>query len=191
MKVQVGQIAPNFSITDIFGNNVQLADYKGKKILLGFYRNANCPFCNRRVHQIMLNNISFKQKDVQLLFFFESSAEILKKSSFHTGISPWPLIGDPDRKIYSQYGVETSPLKMMKTMFVSSLGQAKKDTAQLNLPEDKAATMSLIPADIFIDENFKIVKAHYGKHLDDHIEYNELLKFAGINDPFKNIKSTK
>jgi hypothetical protein len=45
--------------------------------------------------------------------------------------------------------------------------------------------MNLIPADFFIDENFKIVKAHYGKHLDDHVDIEELKAFAGIESLFK------
>ena len=100
MKIKVGQTAPDFEAVDIFGKQVRLSHFKGKKIVLGFFRNVNCPFCNRRVHQIMLKNISFKQKDVQLLFLFESSAETLKKSAFHQGISPWPLIGDPKKETH-------------------------------------------------------------------------------------------
>jgi peroxiredoxin len=180
MKLQAGNTASDFTATDIFGKEIKLSDFKGKKIILSFYRNVSCPFCNRRVHQIMGNNVRLKNAGVQLVFLFESSNEKLKSSVFHQGISPWPIIGDPDKKVYQQYGVEQSTFKMMKTMFVSSLGQAKKDTKELNLPEDKDANMNLIPADFFIDENFRIVKAHYGKHLDDHVDIEELKAFAGV-----------
>jgi peroxiredoxin len=180
MKLQEGNTVLDFTATDIYGKQVKLSDFKGKKIILSFYRNVSCPFCNRRVHQIMGNNVKLKNTDVQLVFLFESSNEKLKSSVFHQGISPWPLIGDPDKKVYRSYGVENSTLKMMKTMIVSSVGQAKKDTKELNLPEDKDASMNLIPADFFIDENFKIVKAHYGKHLDDHVSIEELKAYAGI-----------
>jgi peroxiredoxin len=180
MKLQTGTIAPSFVASDIYGNEVKLSDYKGKKIILSFYRNVSCPFCNRRVHQIMGNNIKLKNAGIQMILMFESSNEKLLSSVLHQGISPWPLIGDPGKKVYGTYGVEQSTLKMMKTMFVANVGQAKKDTKDLNLPEDKDASMNLIPADFFIDENFKIVKAHYGKHLDDHISIEELKAFAGI-----------
>lgn len=180
MKLQTGNTALDFTATDIYGKDVKLSDFKGKKIILSFYRNVGCPFCNRRVHQIMGNNVKLKKTGVQLVFLFESSNEKLKSSVFHQGISPWPLIGDPDKKVYRSYGVENSTMKMMKTMFLSSVGQAKKDTKALNLPQDKDASMNLIPADFFIDENFKIVNAHYGKHLDDHVDIEELKVFAGI-----------
>jgi peroxiredoxin len=187
MKLQIGNTAPNFSATDINGELVNLSDYRGKKIILSFYRNVSCPFCNRRVHQIMGNNLRFQKAGAQLIFLFESSNIKLKSSTFHRGISPWPMIGDPEQRIYTMYGVEFSTLKMMKSMLVTNVWQAKKDTRALNLPKDKDASMSLIPADFFIDENFKIVKAHYGTHLDDHVSIDELKAFAGIVDEFKNL----
>lgn len=180
MKLQEGNTALDFIAKDIYAKDIKLSDYKGKKIILSFYRNVSCPFCSRRVHQIMGNNVKLKSAGVQMILLFESSNEKLSSSIYHKGISPWPLIGDPDKKIYNQYGVEQSTLKMMKTMLVASVGQAKKDTKEMNLPADKDASMNLIPADFFIDENFKIVKAHYGKHLDDHVDIEELKAFAGI-----------
>jgi len=187
MKLQTGNTAIDFVANDIYGNDVKLSDYKGKKIILSFYRNVGCPFCNRRVHQIMGNNFRLKNAGVQLVFLFESSNEKLSSSVFHQGISPFPLIGDPEKKVYKQYGVEQSTLKMMKTMFVANVAQAKKETKELNLPKDKDASMNLVPADFFIDENFKIVKAHYGKHLDDHVAIEELKAFAGIKDSFSKL----
>ncbi len=185
MKVQAGNNARDFAAKDIYGKDVKLSDYRGKRIILSFYRNVSCPFCNRRVHQVMGYNIRLMNAGVQLIFLFESDKEKLASSSFHQGIIPWPLIGDPEKKIYNLYGVEQSILKTMKTMFATSLSLAKKDTQELNLPKDKDASMNLIPADFFIDENFRIVKAHYGKHLDDHVDMEELIAFAGIENPFK------
>ena len=38
MKISQGQAAPSFTIKDVNGSTVNLSDYKGKKILLTFYR---------------------------------------------------------------------------------------------------------------------------------------------------------
>ena len=73
-----------------------------------------------------------------------------------------------------------STMKMMRTMVSTNVMLAMQEAKKLNLPKDKDASMNLIPADFFIDENFKIVKAHYGKHLDDHVDLDELKAFAGI-----------
>lgn len=185
MKLQAGNSAIDFIAKDINGTDVKLSDYRGRKIILSFYRNVSCPFCNRRVHQIMGHSVRLKKAGVQMVFLFESSNDKLSSSVFHKGISPWPLIGDPDKNVYKQYGVEQSTFKMMKTMVVANVGQAKKDVNDFDLPADKEASMNLIPADFFIDENFKIVKAHYGGHLDDHVDIEELKVFAGIESHFK------
>lgn len=179
MKLKEGFNAQDFAAKDIYGNEIRLSDYKGRKIILSFYRNVNCPFCNRRIHQIMGNNVRLKETNTLLIFLFESSNKKLADSAFHHGISPWPLIGDPEKVIYRQYGVESSIFKALKTPFVTSFSKAFAETKSLNLPEDKEASKTLMPADFFINENFKIEKAHYGQHLDDHVSLEELKAFAG------------
>ncbi len=180
MKLVEGQTAIDFTAKDVFGKDVKLSDYKGKKIILSFYRNVACPFCNRRIHRIMGNMVRLRNSGTKLVFMFESSNDKLLKSVFHQGILPWPLIGDPDKLIYNKYGVENSKIKMMKTMFSTNVMRAMREAKGLNLPKDKDASMDLIPADFFIDEKFKIVRAHYGKHLDDHIPLDDLKTFAGL-----------
>ncbi len=180
MKLKEGFNAQDFTAQDIYGSQIKLSDYKGKKIILSFYRNVNCPFCNRRIHQIMGKKLWLQESNTQLLFLFESSIKKLNESIFHQGISPFPLIGDPEKKIYQQYGVEKSVLGVLKTPFVSSFSKVLKETQSLNLPKDKDASVTLMPADFFINEQFKIAKAYYGTHLDDHVSLEEFYTFAGI-----------
>lgn len=180
LKLKNGDFALNFEAKDIYGNDVKLSSFKGKKIILSFFRNVNCPFCNRRVHTIMGNNLKFKDSGVQLIMLFESTNDKLSSSVFHKGISPWPLIGDPKKEIYYKYGVESSILKLFNTFLHANPLKAMQDTKELNLPKDSDASKTLVPADFFIDENFKVVKAHYGEHLDDHISLEEMKKFANI-----------
>jgi len=180
MKLKEGQIAPDFTALDAYGNEIKLSDYRGKKIILGFYRNVACPFCNRRVHSIMGNMVRLRNSSVKLVFMFESTNEKLLKSVFHQGIMPWPLIGDPDKVLYTKYGAENSKMKMMRTMVSTNVMKAMREAKAYNLPEDKDSSMDLIPADFFVDEKFRIVKAHYGKHLDDHVSLKELKAFAGL-----------
>lgn len=182
MKIKEGNLAPDFITKDIYGNEIKLSDYKGKKIILSFLRNVSCPFCNVRVHKLMWHNIKLQKSGVQMIMFFESSADKLLKSSFHKGISPFPLIGDPKKIVYNMYGVENSVVKMMKTFWQADIKgtMAIAKTLDMQKEKDKDASNTLIPADFFIDENFTIVKAHYGKNLEDHIDLDELIKFAGV-----------
>ena len=45
MAVEIGQSAPDFTGTDIYGKTVHLSDYKGKIVVLESY-NSDCPFCH-------------------------------------------------------------------------------------------------------------------------------------------------
>jgi len=180
MKIQAGAKAIDFTTSDIYGKQIKLSDYKGKKIILSFMRNVACPFCNLRVHQLIGNRMKLEKSGVQMILFFESAPDKLLKSAFHQGISPYPLIGDPEKKIYNKYGIENSALKMMKTFFQADIKAASKFAKTIDTPKDKESSNTLIPADFFIDENFKIVKAHYGKNLEDHVDFEQLKAFAGI-----------
>lgn len=185
MKLYSQQPAIDFSVSDIYGKNIRLSDFKGQKIHLGFFRNVNCPFCNLRVHQLSKLNSDFDRKNLKAIYFFESHPKLLLKSIFHQEISPIPLIGDPERKVYAQYGVEASMFKALSTLFSSNSSRDLKAGNALNLPKDKDrnATQTLMPADFLIDEEFNIHKAHYGKNLNDHIAVDEIKRFAGIS-PF-------
>lgn len=181
MKLHVGDNALDFTTLDMYGKEIQLSSFRGSKIALSFYRNVSCPFCNRRIHQLINRKSHLHQSGTQFIFLFESSNKKLQESSFLQDVSPYPLIGNPDRSIYEQYGVEKSLLGVLKTPFVSSFFKALRDTRPLNLPTDKEASGNLMPADFFIDEKFTIVRAHYGTHLDDHVPLEDLMAFAGVS----------
>lgn len=182
MKRKAGQEAPDFTVTDINNHRITLSDYRGSKVLLGFFRNVNCPFCNLRVHELSKLRERLEANNLKMILFFESSTKHLQRSSFHQEVSPIPLIGDPEKKIYATYGVEASVLKMVSTLFKAGAMSDMKRGKELPLPteKDKDATQSLIPADFLIDEKGIIVSAHYGSDIRDHISIKSIMEFAGL-----------
>ena len=44
-RLQVGDKAPEFSLTSDSGENVRLADYAGRKVIVYFYPKADTPGC--------------------------------------------------------------------------------------------------------------------------------------------------
>jgi len=182
MKLQKGNSAIDFIAKDIYGKEIKLSNFKGKKIILTFMRNITCPFCNVRVHRLMGQSIKLQRSGIQMILLFESSQERILKSVLHQGVSPFPIISDPDKVIYKKYGVESSVFKMMKTMFQADIKATMEIAKTLDTPneKDKNVTNSLVPADFFIDQNFEIHNAHYGKNIDDHVDLELLKKFAGI-----------
>ena len=183
MKLKQGIRAIDFTLTDIKGQEVKLSDYKGRKIYLTFMRNVSCPFCNVRVHRLMGNRLRLERSGLKVILLFESSGEKLQKSILHQGLLPWNLIGDPEKNLYKTYGVEKSVFKMLRT-YISANNVKETITLSKTLEttkeKDKDASDTLIPADFFINEDFIIERAHYGKHLDNHLPIEDIWKFAVI-----------
>lgn len=164
--------AISFQTFDYLGNSINLADYKGKKILLTFFRGASCPFCNLRLQQLIQNYPSFQNKGIEIIAFFGSTKEEITHYAGKQK-APFPIIADPSLFHYKTYGVEASQIGMFKMLI-----QPKKLIEVLFSSFFTLKAMAdkpLIPADFLIDENFNIKQAHYGKDFSDHIQIKDLL----------------
>ncbi len=178
MKVFPKQSAKHFSVYDVQGRRIQLEDFKGKRILLSFFRNVACPFCNLQIHRLKKASPQLKDR-LEMLFVFESDKQIIERSIFHQEMFPVPIISDPQKDLYALYGVESSPYKtflsMLKRDFQHHARMAKKLGLDFKVKE-KGST--IIPADFLIDENLSIQVARYGKSIHDHMSIEEISDFA-------------
>ncbi|MFQ3576220.1 MAG: redoxin domain-containing protein [Cytophagales bacterium] len=178
MKLSKSRIAPDFAAIDVHGKEFKLSYHKGKKIVLSFFRNVGCPFCNRRVHQLMGMKLRPEDANTVVVCLFESSNEKLRSSVMMDFVAPWPLVGNHEKNIYKMNGVEESFTKLLVSAFVANAGQARTYINNLGIehPKDPDSSNSLMPADFLIDEQFTIQHGHYGKHIDDHIDFNLIVK---------------
>ena len=175
-RLEVGQSAPLFSATDIFDREIDLSAYKnkGKKILLSFFRNVACPFCNFRIHQLTMKNDKWKD-DLQMIFFLEAKKKVVLRSSFHKGVSPIPIIADFEREIYKKYGTEVSTEKFNATINSERQMAIHSQLVEKGYEIDsKEEQIHSIPADFLLDENLNIIKAYYGKDIPDHLPFKEI-----------------
>ena len=72
MTLHSTALAPLFNKKDIFGRQINIEDYEDKKLFIGFFRHAGCPFCNLRVHALTKVHEKLKAKGLEMIFFFES-----------------------------------------------------------------------------------------------------------------------
>mgnify|MGYP001566022116 CR=1 FL=1 len=174
MKLQINNKAIDFSVSDYLNNQVTLSDFKGKKVLLSFFRGAACPFCNLRVRELINNYPKFEEKGIVIISFFASSKEEIYEYAGKQD-APFPIIPDPTLKFYTKYGVEQSSLGMLKVMLKPMQVIRMMFSGFFNLKSSK--DKPIIPADFLIDENQIIQKAYYGSDFGDHINIQELLKW--------------
>jgi peroxiredoxin len=170
MSIKKNDKAIHFNVVDIYGNRISLDDYKGKKLMLSFYRYATCPLCNLRIHDLIQNYDELKSKGLNILAFFESPKESLIKYVDQRHNPPFPIIPDPERKVYKLYDVRSSFWKWLKGVFSKNMIQALKTGFRIFWTKMEGKKM-LVPADFLIDD-LTVKHAYYGKDISDHMPMN-------------------
>ncbi len=165
----------NFNTTDFEGKEINLSDYKGKKILLSFFRMATCPFCNLRIRELINLHPEFERNNIAVIALFTSSKEEIEANAGKQQ-APFPIIPDPELKLYKQYGIESShagmfkvmrrPIELMRVMF----------SGYFNLKT--VGKTPWLPADFLIDENQNIYRTYYGSDFGDHVPITEVLRWV-------------
>ena len=151
-KLMVGMTAPIFQSVDLFDQPINLEDYKGRWLLLSFYRFSACALCNLRIHQLITAFPDYQQKGLEMLAIFESpKANLLQYVGKQD--APFPLIGDPKARIYDLYGLETSEEKIKATMDDPNTMDRVKAAAAAGfaLTKEEGSNFNRMPADFLID----------------------------------------
>lgn len=172
--------APVFALHDVYGRLIDLNTYRDKRVLIAFFRHAGCPFCNLRVHALSKEYEALKQSGFEMIFFFESKSSVILRSSFHQGVSPIPIISDPEKKWYDTYGLESSAMKSTMshiTSFVQTVIKAKMNGLPVHLMAS-GESINTIPAEFLLDKNLIVRKLHYSSSLTDRLEIDVIKKFA-------------
>lgn len=180
MELKQNVTAPVFVLKDIFDRTIDLNSYRDKKLLIAFFRHAGCPFCNLRVHNLTKIHQELKDKGMEMIFFFESKESVLLRSIFHKEVSPIPLISDPGKIWYKEYGLENSTGKSIMshlTSFVQTAIKAKRTGVPIHLMAD-GESFSTMPAEFLLDKNLVIKKLHYSQDLNDRLDIQTIQAFA-------------
>lgn len=173
-KLQTNDKAPNLKRISVQGDTINLNDLKNKTVLLTFFRYTSCPACNFRVHELLSHYNQLQAKNIDVIVVFESKKETIKSYLKDTPV-PFPIISNPDLKLYKAYGVEKSFYKTIGTLFNKKTKRTLKEGKTLyKAKQKKDGSATRMPAD-FIIENGIVKTAHYGNTISDHISIETLL----------------
>jgi len=175
MRLQAGGIAPDFTIKTLRGKEMTLSEHASKRVWLAFFRFAACPLCNLRVHEIIENWSRFAGK-VELFAFFQSPAARLEEFVAKQN-PPFPLIADPEMRLYATYGVEKGLGAGLSASVMARTLAAKRKGFKVLTPIEGPAFG--IPADFLVDRGGAIHTAFYGRTLSDHIPFELVDAFLG------------
>jgi peroxiredoxin len=166
-----------FTVHDIFDREISLTDYKGKKLMISFYRYASCPLCNLRVSKLIQLYPDLHKRGLRILAFFQSPRDSIVQYVGRQD-APFPIVSDPERKIYRLYRVESS-----WGGFARSLTNLSRWHDAINRHKFRPGRMegdkALIPADFLIGPDLVIKNAFYGKDIGDHLPLADIEAFLG------------
>jgi len=104
IKSKIGDKAPDFSSQDEKGNQINLSDYFGKKLVLFFYPKASTPGCTAEACNLRDNYNEFLKRGYKLLGVSADSKKRQDNFKIKNEL-PFPLLADEDKDVINKYGV--------------------------------------------------------------------------------------
>lgn len=101
---QPGQTAPKFKLPSSIGQTIDLADFKGKTLVLYFYPKADTPGCTTEACGFRDAIASYKKLDVPVFGISPDRVEDVTKFAKKFDLN-FPLLADADHAVAEKYGV--------------------------------------------------------------------------------------
>ena len=107
MSVIIGDVAPDFTLVNQFGESVTLSDYRGKKnVVIVFYPLSFSGICTGELCELRDSLAKFEREGVELLAISVDSKIVQKKFAEQEGYK-FSVLADfwPHGAVAKQYGV--------------------------------------------------------------------------------------
>ncbi|WP_018685094.1 thioredoxin-dependent thiol peroxidase [Actinokineospora enzanensis] len=102
-RLSPGDPAPGFTLPDSEGNDVTLADLRGRSVLLYFYPAASTPGCTKQACDFRDNLAELNDAGFAVLGVSPDKPAKLAKFVAEEGLT-FPLLSDVDKAVLTAYG---------------------------------------------------------------------------------------
>lgn len=178
-RLSVGDRFPHLQLTGIDDEPIAIPDPAGALTHLQFRRFAGCPICDLHLRSITARLDEITGAGIREVVVFHSSpAELLK----YEKDLPFPVIGDPGRKLYRRFGVEASAKSVLNPGAWRALPRGLWHALRTAFSKRRAPVPARptngnlgLPADVLIDADGRVVAVKYGKHAYDQWSVDDLL----------------
>lgn len=107
--VNVGDLAPDFSVRDETGKEVKLSDYRGHVVFLNFWY-TTCVPCRQEMPDMELVNRVFKDRKFKMIpVSVDTNFDDVKKFYQDFKLTTMPMYLDPGKQVADQYNVFKFP----------------------------------------------------------------------------------
>ena len=112
--LQVGDIAPDFTLKSDSDIDITLSDYKGQKVILFFYPRDNTPGCTKEACSVNDNFSKLKKAGVKVFGISPDTDAKHVKFSAKFGFK-YPLLADTEKEVINKFGIWGEKKFMGKT----------------------------------------------------------------------------
>jgi peroxiredoxin Q/BCP len=144
VRLQPGDPAPEFTLPSADGDDVSLASYRGRRVVVYFYPAAMTPGCTTQACDFRDNLSSLAAAGVEVVGISPDKPEKLAKFRDEDGLN-FPLLSDPARDVLAAYGAYGE-----KTMYGKTV-------------------MGVIRSTFVVDDQGKIEQAQYNVKATGHV----------------------
>ncbi len=152
-RLETGDPAPDFTLTDADGNAVSLSSYRGRKVIVYVYPAASTPGCTTQACDFRDNLSSLEATGFAVLGVSPDAPAKLARFRDEEGLT-FPLLSDPTREVLEAYGAYGEKQMYGKTV------------------------TGVIRSTFVIDEEGRIERAMYGVRATGHVA--KLRKELGV-----------
>jgi peroxiredoxin len=170
MRLLPGAAAPDFSATTVDGSTLTLSALRGRPVWLCFHRYASCPLCNVNIHKIAGAWPRLRDQ-IQVVAVFQSPRKSVERSVGRQK-PPFPLVCDPDERLYALYGLESSVAGYISLRNFPGYGESM--IRHRFMPGRMEGTKTRLPADFLVDANGVIQLAAYSSIISEHLPVAEV-----------------
>ncbi|MEU5308743.1 peroxiredoxin-like family protein [Streptomyces sp. NPDC021562] len=176
-----GVVVGAHDLTAVSGAQIAVPD--GDRLThLQFRRFAGCPICNLHLQSVVRRHAEIAQAGICEIVVFHSPAEELRK---HVTDLPFAVIADPAKRLYAEFGVESSPRALLSLRAWAPTARAILRSTWTILrgrerpPSRRPHGGRLgLPADFLIAPDGRILAAKYGEHAYDQWSVDRLLELG-------------
>ena len=149
--LRIGDLAPNFSLSDANGSRLSLSDFRGQRIVLYFYPKDNTPGCTRQACAFAGLFGEFQKRGVLVIGISKDSAASHAKFAAKHSL-PFLLLSDPELEAIKAYGVwqekklygKTSFGVVRTTFIIDGEGKIEKILPKVNPDKNASEVLEML-----------------------------------------------
>jgi peroxiredoxin len=185
-RLEPGATVAPHQLVAMSGEAVSIPD-SGQLVHLELRRFAGCPICNLHLRSVVQRKDELAAAGIKEVVVFHSTEAELRK---YQAELPVTVIADPEKKLYAEFGVETSPRAVLNPRawpgvfrgLGRTIGAAVKGKEKLPPINPQNGSLGL-PGDFLIASDGHVIASKYGAHAFDQWTVDEVLGLARSQGP--------